>query len=277
MKLAETRQQTGPARAGRGHAAAEVVVDGAPDRMAAVIEEALVLRRRAEAAVVEGCEAAVLAGLRLIWLHRETAQAPNGARVSRDTREGFDHAVAAIYLDRRTAYRWMTAAGRILVLDGEGETMPEVAAAVPDPGSAEWRRWEGLLVARARGMSLRRLALGHSTNRTDIHRLDELIDGAERGSEASEEALRKVEDGKLTLALAMRAAAGGEATREKTRRDPCYLDIDGTNGGIRGLVPRAMVTLGNAFARWDELPAAAREQCREAWKELVSHLPKELR
>ncbi len=292
MKLA-TRQQTGPARAGRGHAAEVVEVDGAPDVVAAVVEEARGLAAEAADHARRGCRAALLAGLRLIWLHRETAADPRANLVpgavhkSFDVPRGtskeitFDSALAEIGLPRRTAYRWMTCAGRVMVHEGVGERMEEVEAACPEPGSDGWDEWEHLLTERAEHTSLRRLAMGHVASRTDFHRLEELMDMAERGSRSAEEALEKVDDGSLSLALALRAATGAEATRDKTRRDPVYLEWDPVGGRLKGLLPAALRTAGNGFSRVperrDELDEGLAIELVNAFRALIQTVPKWVR
>ncbi|MEI7911812.1 MAG: hypothetical protein WCK77_19445, partial [Verrucomicrobiota bacterium] len=63
----------------------------------------------AEAALRKGCKHALLAGMRLLVLHSQTAQSPNGSRVSCETRESFEGAINKIGLRKATAYRWMNA------------------------------------------------------------------------------------------------------------------------------------------------------------------------
>lgn len=76
-----------------------------------MVAEARELAARAVGAARTGCEAALLAGLRMIWLHRETvSMGGDRSSVSRGTL-GFEAAAAAIGLERNTAYRRMTAAG----------------------------------------------------------------------------------------------------------------------------------------------------------------------
>lgn len=159
--------------------------------------------------------------------------------------------------------------------------MEEVQGACPEPGSNEWRVWEGLLTERAEQTSLRRLAMGHVASRTDFHRLEELMDMAEQGSRAAEEALEKVEDGKLSLALALRAATGAEATKGKTRRDPVYLEWDAAAGRLRGLLPAALTTASRAFSRApqerDEVDDELACELVNAFREFVRSVPKWVR
>lgn len=218
----------------------------------------------------QSCHGAILIGLRLIVLHRETAGGDDGG-----FRAALD-ALAGCQIPRATAYRWLNAAGTLVArLQGiEAEDAQDLA--LPTAGTREWKALEGEIEAACHGMSIRRLMLGSAAT-SDESRLDNLITEAEAGDKAAEEMLDRVAKGELTLVQAIRAAAGAAATKNKQRLDPVYLDIDGRTGEPRGLFVKSLVTLTNTFARWDHLPEAAREKARAAWKEAVAKLPKDLR
>ena len=172
-----------------------------------------------------------------------------------------------------TAYRWMNAAGKILADHaGDSATMP----ALPEPGTAAWNKLEMHLIAACEGLSIRRILLG-SVAPSDDARLDTLITASENAEPGADEILERVSRGELTLVQAIRAQAGAKATRGKERHDPVYLDIDSETGQLAGLYPKCMITLANTFSRWESLDESARNLARKSWKELVAHLPKDLR
>lgn len=235
-----------------------------------LIGEARTYAAEAAAKLIGACEAALLAGLRLMWLHQQ--ELSTAGRASGST--GFQASLAKIDVPRRTAYRWINAAAHVLakhfnLTEAENYELPK-------PGSRDWAKAEKILRDSARGMTLHRLQLG-AASKGETHRLDELITRSEDGDQAADAALEAVEKGELTLVQAIRAAAGAAATKNKSRRDPVYLDLDSCNGKPTGLFFRSMVTIANTFANWDKAPEGAREAARTTWKELVRHLPPDLR
>lgn len=217
---------------------------------------------------------ALLIGMRLLWLHRQTGEtdAPGGFRAAL---KSLSDRVAP-----STAYRWLNAASNTIakaqdILAEDGSYDP-AEIQLPEPGSKEWSHLEAAISASTKGMSLRRLLIGSSAI-SDESRLETLITQSEAGDPHATSMLDKVAAGELTLVQAIRAAAGAVATKGKERQDPIYLDIDGTTGQPKGLFPKCMVTLANTFARWETLDEAARGAAKKSWKELVTHLPKELR
>lgn len=213
-------------------------------------------------------------GLRLVHLYRETRE--------NDVPGGFKSALEHIStrVPRSTAYRWINATTAVLarhqdILAADGSFDPEEVA-IPAPGSKDWQKCEAVLTEHAAGTSMRRLLLGSAAT-GDESRLDELITRTESGDPHAETMLEKVAAGELTLVQAIRAAAGAAATKNKERRDPVYLDIDGATGQPIGLFPRCLITLGNTFAHWSDIDEAARAEARKAWKALVSKLPDDLR
>ena len=232
----------------------------------------------AEAAVRKGCQHALLAGLRLIWLHKHTAN-PVGSNqhnqgVSRET--GFDGALKRIGINRPTAYRWMGATAMAcerctLIFDGLA-----IHDELPEPDSVSWGHWEKTLKEVAAGMSLRRLVLGSGSKNSDETRQELLIHRAEAPDLSADEVLAAIACGEMTLVQAMRAAAGALATKGKERHDPIYLDFDVETKRPVGLIPRAFVTLRNGFAGWETYTPAARSSLRAEWEETRLLMPDEL-
>lgn len=218
------------------------------------------------------CGGALRIGLRLIALQRATGDS--------DSPGGFRAAIAALRtlqshpIAESTAYRWINAAAAVLCREHGTTDISDVF--MPPPGSQPWLDLEAILHRAAQGMSLRRLLVGPAATGEES-RFDSLITAAEAGDAAAEEMLDRVARGEITLVQAIRAAGGASTTRDKTRNDPVYLDIDGRTGHPIGLVPKCLVTLSNAFARWDTLDETARREMRASWKALVGNLPKELR
>jgi len=237
----------------------------------------------AQAALRKSCEHALMGGLRLIWLHYNTAQTPNGSRVSRETRS-FEYACEKIGIKRPTAYRWMNAtraAALRATLLFEGD---DLAGELPEPGSPRWERWESSIKGIAQGMSLNRLMLGTSKESTDEHRYDELISADEEGRQRATDLLAGVAEGKYTLVAACKALGSQEAYdrlraegAEKVRRDPVYLKMDGETGALGGLFVTSLTTLRNTFQHWDDTPAPARKAARELWLSVVTSLPSDLK
>jgi hypothetical protein len=232
-----------------------------------------------------GCGHALKAGLGLIWLHRETAApgARNDNLVPRGTRLGFEQAVERVGIPKRTAYRWMNAAGAACQRAKLARDAEELLEELPPPGCRQWEMWEEALEQVAEGMSLNRLMLGQVKDGTEDHRYNELVSGAEEGRERAEVLLAAVAEGKYTLAQAVKALGSQEAYDrlrqeggEKVRRDPVYLDLDAETGELCGLMPKSLVTIRNAFHHWEELPAPARRKVRELWLEVVVMMPREL-
>ena len=237
-----------------------------------MIQEAAEHVHRAEEAMRSGCEHALLAGMRLIVLHEQTHS--TGTRndlVPRGTRLGFESALEKIGLSKTTAYRWMNAAGAYAL-----QYMGIVAEDFPAPDAPEWQELELAIREQAGKMSLRRLVIGCNKVNSEDQRQEALIAMAEDGSDIAEAILDKIANGEMTLVQAMRAAAGAIATRDKERRDPQYLTMDGRTGELGGLYVKSLTTLTNAFAKWDDLPAPARAKARTLWLELVSSLPSDL-
>lgn len=226
----------------------------------------------AEAALRKGCKHALLAGMRLLVLHSKTeAQGSRNDLVSHGTKLGFDGALSKIGIPRRTAYRWMNAtlAAAKYYLNLEPEEFPA-------PADDHWQEMELAIDAQAERMSLRRLVIGCNKVNSEDQRQEALIAMAEDGSDIAEAILDKIANGEMTLVQAMRAAAGAIATRDKERRDPQYLTMDGRTGELGGLYVKSLTTLTNAFAKWQDLPAPARAKARTLWLELVSSLPSDL-
>lgn len=233
-------------------------------------------------ALQKGCSHALRAGMRLIWLHRETAQDPHGYRVSRETRVGFGEAVLKIGLRRATAYRWMNAAAHgceRLCLCEAGAVM-EVLPAV---GSPELKIWDVAMGKLAEQTTLNRLVLGFSEGGNDVHRLSELTDAVEEGRVRAVELLEAVECGRYTLAQAVRALGSQEAYDrlraeggEKVRRDAVYLEFDFVKKLPTGLVPKALTTLRNGFEGWADYDDRARAGVRVLWRDMLAAVPPEL-
>lgn len=232
----------------------------------------------------KGCREALLAGMHLAWLHRETAE--SGARndlVPNGTRLGFEGACEIVGVKKRTAYRWMNALGAAVVQIGLIEADEQVADFLPDLDSREWAEWDNALTDLSEGMSVNRLLLGAQQGQTDVARLNDLIGAVEGGSDRAEALVQSVEDGQYTLAQAVRALGSQEAYDklrreggEKMRHDPVYLDLDGRTGECVGLLPKSIATIANGFAKWRTLPEPARKKLRGLWQELVAVMPEEL-
>ncbi|MDP3851984.1 MAG: hypothetical protein Q8Q59_15890 [Luteolibacter sp.] len=212
-------------------------------------------------------------GLRLLYLHHQTGEddTPGGFRAALDR--------LAVRLPRSTAYRWLNAAAAVIakaqgITAEDGSFDPEEIT-LPDPATAAWTKLEKHITDSTKGMSLRRLLIGSAAT-SDESRLDSLISAAESGDPNADAILDRVAKGEFTLVQAIRAL-GGSVTKNKERHDPVYLDIDGGTGRLTGLFPKCIITLGNTFARWDDLDESARNEAKKAWKALVINIPKELR
>lgn len=242
----------------------------------------------AESALRKGCEHALLAGLRLIWLHCDSVDMGGDRKsisVSRETlKKGFDGALQKIGMPRPTAYRWMNATRAAAIRATLLFTDDDLAGELPVPGTPRWDNWESELRKVAQGMSLNRLMLGTSKASTEEHRYDELISSDEEGSSRAAALLQGVAEGKYTLVQAVRALGSMEAYdrlraegNEKVRKDPVYLTMDGETGHLGGLFVSSLTTLRNTFQHWDETPAPARKKARELWLEVVTSLPGDLK
>lgn len=214
--------------------------------------------------------AAVRVGLRLLVIWKATAEGETEGG-------GFRAALAKIdgkKLPPATAYRWMNAAGGALCRLQECKELDELE--IPERGTKAWDRVEKDLEEVCQGMTLRRLILGAPATGEE-NRLEALITKAEENDKDAEEILDEIARGNLTLVQAIRALSGRKATKGKERKDPVYLDLDGSNGQPKGLFVKSLLTLANTFKRWETLDEAARRKGRDAWKALVAELPKELR
>ena len=249
-----------------------------------VIAEAREHAENCATAMRKSCAHALLAGMRLVWLHKETsAQGARNDFVPRGTKFGFEEAVTAVGIPKRTAYRWMNAFERAcyaanLLKEGEG-----ILGEIPEAGTIRWEKWEATLVEMTAGMSLNRLLLGSDGGKTDVARHNDLVWAEEAGRERAIELMAAVESGKYTLAQAVKALGSQEAYDklkadggEKVRKDPVYLDYDPLEKKAVGLVPKAFVTLGNAFPHWDDYEEEARKDVHAMWLSLVKSAPKEL-
>lgn len=70
---------------------------------------------------------------------------------------------------------------------------------------------------------------------------------------------------------------GMVSTRGNGKKDARYLAISEDGQLISGLMPKALVSLRNGFKAWPKLDFAARGKLAEAWAELMSTLPEDLR
>lgn len=213
------------------------------------------------------CAAALRIGLRLLALYQ------NGT----DSFGQVLDKLSALQIPRTTAQRWMNASAAVLMKAQETEDADELVIPPWDAKSRDWKAAETLMETTAATTSIRRLLLGAANSNSDERRLEELIEREETGDAHAAKALQDVAEGKMTLVQAMRAAAGAAATKGKERNDPVYLSLDGRTGQIRGLFPKSVLTIRNAFARWEQLDEPARKQARSIWMELVANLPRELR
>jgi len=242
----------------------------------------------AEAAMRKSCEHALMAGLRLIWLHTHEVTVGGDRKsisVSRETvKKGFDSACQKIGIPRPTAYRWMNATYKACIratLLFEGD---DITGEMPVPGMPRWESWEKELKKVSQGMSLNRLMLGNSKQSTEEHRYDELLSADEEGRGRAADLLQGVAEGRFTLVQAVRALGSQEAYDklraeggEKVRRDPVYLKMDGETGAIGGLFVSSLTTLRNTFQHWEDTPAPARKKARELWLDVVTSLPSDLK
>ena len=235
-----------------------------------MIEEIIALSAESKMHLRRSCGCALRIGLRLLVIHKSVGDndLPGGFRAAVDALYGHD-------VPRSTAYRWLNGAAAVLARH-QGIEDGEVPALPTDPGTPEWADTEAILEAAANGMSIRRLTIG-APAAGDEARLDALIERTEAGDPHAEEMLDKVAKGELTLVQAIRAQAGATATKEKSRKDPVYLDLSGTTGEPIGLFPKCLITLANTFDRWDRLDEDARRAAKSAWKATIAKLPKELR
>jgi hypothetical protein len=218
-------------------------------------------------------QGALLIGLRLMTLHRETADD--------DTPGGFRAAIGAIseIVPRTTAYRWINAAAVVIarhqgIMDDE-ENFEADDIKLPAAGTPDWLKLETMLTEHSQGMSIRRLLIG-SIEKSEESRYDKLLTRDEEGDANATALLEQVAVGQLTLVQAIRAL-GGMKQKEKTRTDPVYLDLDGRTGQPTGLFPKCLITIANTFSRWHQLDESARIEVKKSWKAVVANLPKELR
>ncbi len=240
---------------------------------ARMIQEATDHVHGAEEAMRKGCEHALKAGMRLIVLHSGTnAQGSRNDLVTHDMKLGFESALKKIGIQKRTAYRWMNATQAYAM-----QYLGIVAEDFPNPDEPEWQEMELAIQDQASKMSLRRLVIGCNTTNSEDQRQEMLIAMAEDGHEIADDVLDQIANGKMTLVQAIRAAAGAIATREKARKDPQYLTMDGRTGEIGGLYVKSLTTLTNAFEKWEDLPVPARSKARNLWLSLIAVLPGELR
>lgn len=218
----------------------------------------------------QGCFGALRIGIRLMHLHNTTkdSDAPGGFRAALTALDGCD-------IPKSTAYRWINAASAALMR--LQEINDPALIELPKPGTGAWKNLEHELERETSGMSLRRLLIGSAAPSSDEARLDTLITASESGDPHADAFLEKISKGEMTLVQAIRAQAGAVATKDKARKDPVYLDIDGTNGQPVGLVPKCLITLARAFDLWPQLDETARKSVKQSWKALIANLPADLR
>jgi hypothetical protein len=249
-----------PARREKEKPAAPAALDRQRlDEIAGIAEDAVRNLRRT-------CAAALRIGLRLLTLYQ------NGT----DSFGAVLDKLGSLQIPRSTAQRWMNAAAAVL-MKAQGSGTDDLVIPAWDQADATWLAAEKLMETTAQTTSIRRLLLGPASTGSDETRLDELIDRTEAGDRHAEAMLDKVAAGHLTLVQAIRAASGAAATKDKARKDPVYLDIDGMTGQPTGLFPRCLITLSNTFARWEEIDETARQAAKASWKALVANLPRDLR
>jgi hypothetical protein len=285
--ITDTEPQTsGPKAASTDMKSLHPTADALYDVMVAQTAEHF---SHAETAMRKSCEHALLAGLRLVWLHYNSVEPKGGDRRSINVPcgtliKGFESAIAKIGMAKTTAYRWMNATRAAALRSTLLFDDDDLAETLPAPGTPQWESWEKSLKTISQGMSLNRLMLGTSQASTEEHRYDELITADEEGRQRATDLLAGVSAGKYTLVAACKALGSQEAYdklrsegAEKVRRDPVYLKMDGETGQIGGLFVTSLTTLRNTFQHWDDTPAPARKKARELWLEVVTSLPSDLK
>lgn len=248
-------------------------VRGASAELPPVHREIVTLCKELKSHMTGAVDRALRIGLHLLVIHRESQGEQGGFKAALESIEQFE-------IPRSTAYRWINASGRFLanhqnIADENGD-FDEADLVIPEPGSQAFAETEKAMAAYAATSSMRRLMLGSAAN-SEESRMDALISASEQGDTLADEILDRIAKGELTLVQAIRARAGAAATKGKNRKDPVYLDIDGTTGEPKGLFVKSLITLSNTFDHWNELDETARQKAKASWKALVAKIPKELR
>lgn len=222
--------------------------------------------------IATAVDRALRIGLHLLCIHRASGEGATFA-AALERIEGH-------HIPRSTAYRWINATGRFLArhqnISDDSGNFNEEDLKLPTPGTLPFTAIERAIETYAATSSMRRLMLGSAAT-SEESRFDALINASEQGDHLADEILDRVAKGELTLVQAIRARAGAAACKGKTRKDPCYLDIDGTTGEAKGLFVRSLITLSNTFDHWESLDETAKGKAKSAWKALVTKLPQELR
>lgn len=225
----------------------------------------------------KNCHEAVLAGMHLAHLKDQFGLQHGGDRrslaVSIEARKSFATILEEASVPKKSAYRWMAKAKELAIIL---EILTEDDAAFPVPGSEDWDRIAGAAKTWSEKTSMDRLQVGGTMDDPDEQRLEHLMTNAEAGDAAALMWLDRWRAGEITLARAVCAYGGAEATKGKERKDPVYLDYDVTRKLPVGLIPKAFVTLRNGFDHWDSYDEDARHQVIGMWKEAMKKAPREL-
>ena len=228
----------------------------------------------------KNCHEAVLAGMHLAHIKDQFGMQHGGDRRSlsyaEEAKKSFASVLEETGVPRKSAYRWIGKAQELASVLGILSEDPDAPEPFPSPGTAEWNRIAAAAERWAQNTSMDRLQVGGTGDDPDEQRLEHLMTQAEAGDP---EALRWIDRwraGEITLARAVCAYGGAEATKGKERKDPVYLDFDLTKKQPVGLIPKAFTTLRNGFEHWESYDEDARQQVLGMWREAMKKAPREL-
>ncbi len=243
-----------------------------------ILTEVCEIAPLAEDAMRKSCNHVLRIGLRLGWLHSNTVSmggdrksgsvSHSGTLIEEEGANGFRTALDRTGYRKSTAYRWMKKVAEIAGDHG--------IAGCPEPDSEDWQTLEAAISSYTGTLSIRRLAIGQTEDKTDIDRQEKLISAIEAGSPDAEKFYDDVCAGTKTFSTAYRGLTGAEATKGEKRADPVYLKYDLKKKKVTGLVPSAITALQNAFKNWASYEEDDRAEVRKQWREMLRKAPKEL-
>ena len=211
----------------------------------------------------------ILSGaLRLHWLKRQhKAQGARNDLVPDETKSGFGIVLKELSLPRATAKRWMDRALEFAVEIGVNDQN------FPVPDSSEWERMVTYVRGRVELLDLLGLPIRSIPIPKDDEIMMRLRVAAEAGHECANQLLQELEAGDTTMDEATNRDC--QVEKESKRTLPALLRLDPKTLRPKGRAVKALDTMEEFFAVWDQLPREATLQARARIREVFAKMPPE--
>ena len=241
--------------------------DSAPLGVDEVVREAVDHIRSGLSAARKGWHQVLSGALRLIWLQTQhTAQGARNDLVPDGKKSGFCVVLDELGLASSTTYRWMEQARGFLAEIGVCDEN------MPSPGSDEWSQMQRYVLGRVDVLCFLKLPVRVEALPADEEVLTRLRTAAELGDKAADELLDRLAAGEILLDEATKKYCRVEPPKHK---DPPMLKLDPKTLQPKGRMVKALITLEECFANWQNYDPEARIQAAQLVRTVIAQMPKE--